>query len=98
MSEGRPHWTGARPRTYHVPFSGRYTAKVAGRVDHGAATARAAFTRPYWKSAPVPGMRSAVASMRATTAALLVPYPLAQTSAATPLTCGAAIDVPLLFS
>ena len=40
-------------------------------------------------------MGSAVDVSRCTTASLLVPYWVAQISAATPATCGVAIDVPL---
>jgi hypothetical protein len=64
--------------------------------DVVAPTAAAAFTRPFAQSVPVPLIRSAVDMIRSTTALFEVPYTVAQTRAATPLTCGVAIDVPVL--
>src|SRR5436190_495167 len=53
--------------------------------------------RPYAQDVPVPGIASAVLVIRPTTAAF-VRGPEARTGAASPETCGAAIDVPLRVS
>src|SRR4051794_31428601 len=57
-------------------------------------TAAAALIRPNVQNVPVPAILSAVPVIRSTTAWLLVPNSVAQTSAARPATCGVACDVP----
>src|SRR5438874_10136906 len=60
-----------------------------------APTARAALIRPERQRAPVPGIGSQVASMRARTAALEVPNGVLQTRPARPATNAVAWEVPL---
>src|SRR6266849_7755553 len=68
---------------------------VAGDDDM-APTAAARSSRPACQNEPVPGIRFAVPSKRSTTAWLLTPHRVAQSSAAAPLTCAAARLVPSL--
>ena len=63
-----------------------------------ALTAARALIRPYCHIAPVPAIRSAACSNRLTTAWELVAPGVAHTSAASPATWGAAIDVPWKYA
>ncbi len=57
-------------------------------------TALPALIRPWAQKLPVPGMLSAVVSMRLRTLLAPVPWQVAQTKAASPATKGVAMEVP----
>ncbi len=74
---------------------------VAVAVEVGCAlvpTAAAALRRPYCHSVPVPVTASALFVIRSSTCCAVVTPGSDHTSAATPLTKGAAMDVPFLFA